>query len=68
MEASKSGGEQEPLGEEQNATPETAETKSELKDIINSKKAKDTTKGFVLFLNILESRHMHLLSSFSFNI
>jgi hypothetical protein len=45
MEASKSGGEQEPLGEEQNATPETTETKSELKDIINSKKAKDTTKG-----------------------
>jgi hypothetical protein len=45
MEASKPGGEQEPLVEEQNATPETTETKSELKDIINSKKAKDTTKG-----------------------
>ena len=48
MKASITGGQQEPPEEDQNTITEPIRDTKNLKEIINDKKAKDTTKGFYL--------------------
>lgn len=54
MEPGDTGSQQEPLAEQNTAT-EAVSDKKALKEIIREKKEKDTTKGVVMFLDLVPS-------------